>query len=160
MQSEDGDVGREGLRREHVLRRPLEDALAAVDTTDPAALAETVLATLDAHRVIAYAPRETLAILTPAGRTLVLVTERPTATLREIALMLGVSESNVAKSVGLLARANVITRTKVGGRNSYTLNAAVAAAHPDLRRYHDAVGRLLADADLEPPASTPGTYNT
>lgn len=150
METEDAEVGREGLRHDHVLRRPLEAALAAADTTDPAALAEAVLTTLDAHRVIAYAPRDTLAILTPAGRTLVLVTEHPTATLREIALMLGVSESNVAKSVGLLARANVITRTKVGGRNSYTLNADVAAAHPDIRRYHDAVGRLLADHLSDP----------
>ncbi len=128
-----------------MLRRPLHDAISAAGP-DPDAVTEAVLRSLDEQRLIAYAPRDTLAILTPAGRVLVVLCERPTATLREIALVLGVTESNVARSVGKLVTANVIARTKVKGRNVYRLNADVAAAHPDLRRYHDAVLALLGDA--------------
>ena len=135
-------------RRDHDLRRPLHDALSAhlAGDADPAALAETVLRTLDEHRVIQYAPRETLAILTPAGRVLVLLCEQPDVTLRQMSRVLGTTESSVARTVSKLAKSNVITRTKVAGRNVYALNVDVARTHPDLRRYHDAVLALLGDA--------------
>ena len=135
-------------QREHVLRRPLTAAIESAGS-DPDDIAEAVLKSLDEQRIISYAPRDTLAILPPAGRVLVILCEKPNATLREISLMLGVNESNVARSVGKLVRANVIARTKVKGRNVYTLNNDVARLHPDLRRYHDAVLQLLGASPLE-----------
>ena len=127
-------------RRDHVLRRPLHRAISESGTVDPEVLTEVVLRTLDEQKIIAYTPRDALAILTPAGRVFVIVAEHPDATLREISVALGVSESNVGRSVSNLVRSNVIARTKVNGRNTYRVNLDVLKSHPDLRRY----GQVLA----------------
>lgn len=140
--------------RDHVLRRPLHAAITAAGT-DPAAITEAVLRSLDDQHVITYAPRDTLAILTAPGRVLVVLTERPASTLREIALVLGTTESNVARSVSKLIGSNVIARTKVAGRNIYTVNAETVRNHPDLRRYNDAVLKLLDIDSDSGSASTP-----
>lgn len=134
--------------RDHGLRRPLCDAISEAGS-DPAAITEAVLQTLDAHHLIQYAPKETLAILTPAGRVLVLLSERPTATLREMSLVLGVTESSVARTVSNLVRSKLIARTKDKGRNIYTFNVDEVRAHPDLYRYHDAVLILLGLPPLD-----------
>ncbi len=123
-----------------MLRRPLEAAVESAGSTGAADVAEAVLRALDEQRIIAYTPRDALAILTPAGRVLVIVAENPHVTLREISVALGVTEANVAKSVGKLVASNVIARTKVNGRNTYRVNLDVLESHPDLRRY----GQVLA----------------
>lgn len=129
-------------RRDHVLRKPLERAIAQSESSDPEVLAETVLRTLDEQKIIAYKARDTLAILTPAGRVLVIVAEHPDATLREISVALGVSESNVGRSVAKLVGSNVIARTKVNGRNTYRVNLDALNTHPDLRRYGEVLASL------------------
>jgi hypothetical protein len=133
-------IERHDSRRDHVLRRPLEAAVESAGSTGAADVAEAVLRALDEQRIIAYTPRDALAILTPAGRVLVIVAENPHVTLREISVALGVTEANVAKSVGKLVASNVIARTKVNGRNTYRVNLDVLESHPDLRRY----GQVLA----------------
>ena len=155
MENSDTPTSSSSGVRDHSLRGPLYAAI--TQHSDPAIITEAVLATLDAHRVIQYAPRDTLAILTPAGRVLVLLCERPTATLREMALVLGVGESSIARTVSNLVKHNVIARTKQSGRNIYTLNTDVARTHPDLRRYHDSVLQLLGAPPLPDSASTPLT---
>lgn len=126
---------------DNALRRPLTIALQErlAETGDPHLLTETVLETLGELGLIAYAPKGTLRLLSAPGRVLVAVMERPDITLRELAAYLGVTESNVAKSVSALVRANVITRTKVKNRNRYRLNLKEAMYHPDIRRFHAAI---------------------
>ncbi len=134
MDSQDA-IERHDSRRDHVLRRPLEAAVESAGSTGAADVAEAVLRALDEQRIIAYTPRDALAILTPAGRVLVIVAENPHVTLREISVALGVTEANVAKSVGKLVASNVIARTKVNGRNTYEVNAQGVNSHPDIVRY-------------------------
>lgn len=148
MTPEDASEERYDNHRDHVLRRPLEEAIGASAATDPSDVAEVVLRTLDEQRIIAYAPRDTLAILSAAGRTLVVIAEKPDSTLREIGMVLGVAESTIAKSVGLLVAAKLIARTKVAGRNIYSVNVDEARKHPDMRRYHDVVLRALGALPL------------
>jgi len=144
-------VQRHDNRRDHVLRRPLEAAVQdALRETEQevgldlaSSIAEKVLVTLDEQRVIQYAPKGMLSLLTPAGRVLVCLAENPAATLREISLILGVSESNVTRSVSYLVKAGVIARTKVKGRNTYSVVLKVAENHPDIRRFKHAISALL-----------------
>jgi hypothetical protein len=145
MENGDTAKGWRSGRRDHDLRAPLSAAFAGCLTADstPDDLAEIALRALDEQRVIQYAPRDTLAILTPAGRVLVLLSERPSVTLREISRILGTTESAVARTVGKLAKSNVIARTKVRGRNIYTINVEAIRSHPDLCRYRDTVVKLL-----------------
>jgi hypothetical protein len=143
MTPEDATHRRHDNRRNHVLRRPLEKAIESSGLEDSSELVEVVLKTLDEQRVIAYSSNDTLAILTAAGRTLVVIAERPDSTLREIGAILGVGESTVAKSVSLLVRHNLIARTKIAGRNIYSLNKEELRNHPDMRRYNDAVLSVL-----------------
>ena len=133
-------------RRDHVLRRPLKAAIESAGSSDPDDLAEVVLQTLNEHKIIAYTPKDLLAILTPAGRVLVIVAENPNVTLREISVALGVSESNVGRSIGKLVSSNVITRTKVNGLNTYEVNSDGGNSHPDIARYSAVAAYLQSKA--------------
>jgi hypothetical protein len=134
--------------RSHLLRRPLDEAVREVLASgdEVATVVEAVLRTLSAHRVIAYAPSGTVGILTPTGRVLTCLIERPGITLRELASYLGMAESNVAKSVGRLVKADVVVRTKVKTRNTYHLNLDEALKHPDIGRFYLAIHQAAAEA--------------
>lgn len=136
-------------RRDHVLRKPLEDAVGnAMNSEEKATkeqVVEYVLQALSANGLIQYAPKETLALLSAAGRTLVCVASMPGATLRDLGLVLGVSESTVAKSIGNLISANVIARTKVNGRNTYRLIAEAVQNHPDIIRFQQAISDMISE---------------
>jgi predicted HTH transcriptional regulator len=125
-------------KRDHVLRRPLEMAITSGGSSAEE-IAETVLRTLNDHGLIQYAPPGTISLLSTAGRVLVCVSERPQITLREMALILGVTESGIAKTIAGLVKSGVIARTKVKGRNIYSVNKNQAQNHPDIRRYYAAI---------------------
>jgi predicted transcriptional regulator len=106
---------------------------------------ENVLLALSDNGVIQYAPKGTLAFVTTTGRVLVCVLEQPQITLREMAMILGVTESGVAKTVAGLVKSGVIARTKVKGRNIYSVDKNQARNHPDIRRYFAAISPLFED---------------
>lgn len=144
--------------REHVLREPLITRLQyevnLAGDTSAEQVAEVVLNTLNDYGVIQYAPKGTLPLLSAAGRVLVCIVANPDATLRELGMMLGVSESTIAKQVAQLVEANLITRTKVKGRNTYRLVAESAVLHADLKRFADTVQKAFAnDPVIAPPTS-------
>lgn len=142
-------------QRDHVLREPLITRIAheiSLDgDTSPEQVAEAVLNTLNEYGVIQYAPKGTLPLLSAPGRVLVCIVANPDATLRELGLMLGVSESTIAKQVAQLVEANLITRTKVKGRNTYRLVAETAVLHADLKRFADTVQKAF---EYDPGDST------
>lgn len=78
------------------------------------------------------------------------LSERPNITLREIALYLGVTESNIAKSIAALVKANLIVRTKVKNRNMYRLNLEGVSGHPDIIRF----GASISTVFKEQPETT------
>jgi DNA-binding MarR family transcriptional regulator len=151
-------------KRDHVLRKPLEDAVGnAMNSTENLTkeeVVEHVLQALSANGLIQYAPKGTLALLSAAGRTLVCVASMPGATLRDLSLVLGVSESTVAKSIGNLVSANVIARTKVKGRNTYQLVSESVKNHPDITRFNQAISRMLEEAEKTPVIAPPDSEMT
>jgi hypothetical protein len=129
-------------RRDHVLRRPIERAIQGASTVTEQA--EAVLRVLDEHRVITYLPKGMVRLLTPQGRVLVALIEHPGITLRELAVLVGTSESNTLGAVNALVRASVITKTKVRGRNHYRFDEKSGWSHPDIVRFSEAL-RLVAE---------------
>ena len=137
----DSQPDRASNQRDHILRRPLEAVVADSlnSRLSPEEMTENILRTLSDHKVIQYAPKGTLAFLTTTGRVLVCVLEQPQITLREMAVILGVTESGIAKTVAGLVKSGVIARTKVKGRNIYSVDRNQAKNHPDIQRYFAAI---------------------
>lgn len=124
-------------KKDHVLRKPLEEILNDLDSSkDPA---DAILSMLSERGLIQYAPEGTLSLLSSAGRVLVCLLERPGSTIRDMAVRLGITEANVGRSVSQLAECNVIARTKVKGKYEYTFNEKELEKHPDIRRFYFAI---------------------
>jgi predicted HTH transcriptional regulator len=140
---------------DHPLKAPVQNAInQALDTDSDLsaeAITEQVMRALDERGVIQYAPKGTLPLLSAAGRVFVCIAENPRITLREISVMLGVTESNVARSVSKLVASGVIARTKVKNRNVYTIKIKTAKKHPDIHRFYEAIDPLwLEDGENAP----------
>lgn len=127
-------------KRDHVLRRSLEDALEKMrDGVQVADIVTDMLRTLDQERMIHYAPAGTLNLLSTHGRVLVAIMEDPRITQRALSVYLGVSESNIQKSIKALSDKGIITKTKVNSYNTYQLNLDEGLKHPDISRFYDAI---------------------
>lgn len=123
-------------KRDHVLREPLEKAVAQAlaNNANTKELVESILLELDEQNLIAYTPKSRVNLFTPAGRLLVMLIERPGQTVREMSITLGCSTTAVIKALSLLSKDKMVTRTKVKGRYEYQINYKNARYHPDLRR--------------------------
>jgi DNA-binding IclR family transcriptional regulator len=80
--------------------------------------------------------------LTNHTHVLLCLVRRPDATLRQVALEVGITERAVQRIVRDLEQSGTLTRTRTGRRNSYAVNAAFALRHP--LEAHRSVGDLLA----------------
>lgn len=129
----------------HVLHEPISNALKVHLPEDVSSdeIAVEVLLALSAMGVISYSTNVGIKLLTPAGRVLVSLMERPNMTMRELSLYLGTTEANVLKQVTALVKANVIARTKVKGRNTYRLNLETALNIPDITRFYCSITEAL-----------------
>lgn len=127
-------------RRDHVLRRSLEEALEAIaNGAEVSDVVTGMLRTLDQQRMISYAPSGSLGLLSTHGRVLVAIMEDPEITQRALSVYLGVSESNVQKSIKSLSDAKLIVKSRVNKSNSYSLNLEDGIKHPDISRFYDAI---------------------
>jgi Mn-dependent DtxR family transcriptional regulator len=136
-------------RRDHVLRGPLERAVreAQKKNTDAKSLVEAILNELDEQNIIAYTPKSKVNLLTPQGRVLVFLVERPKMTVREISVSLGVSIQSANKAISLLTKDKLITRTKVKGRYEYRINLENVRYHPDMRRLINTVKQAIDEIE-------------
>ena len=136
-------------RRDHVLRGPLERAVreAQKKNSDAKSLVEAILNELDEQNIIAYTPKSKVNLLTPQGRVLVFLVERPRMTVREISVSLGVSIQSANKAISLLAKDKLITRTKVKGRYEYRINLENVRYHPDMRRLINTVKQAIDEIE-------------
>lgn len=142
-----------GKSHDHGLKEPLVSAIdlqiqigeIAGQEVTAEQIAETVLTKLNEYGFIQYAPKGTLALLSAPGRVLVSIVANPNATLRELGMILGVSESTVAKQIAQLVDSKLITRTKVNGRNTYKIVLEEAVLHPDIRRFADTILKIADD---------------
>jgi DNA-binding MarR family transcriptional regulator len=71
-------------------------------------------------------------LVTSHGRVLAYIAADPDARLRDIAATMGVTERTAAQIVSDLARAGYLTKTRVGRRNRYQIDAARKVRTPQL----------------------------
>lgn len=126
------------------MRSPLEATLAhVVENKELLALVvDEVLESLDEQNIISYNTRFTTNIVTPFGRILLLLMERPNLTIREMSVVLGVTESNINKAVSKLLTDKLITKKQRNGRYEYSVDYDVAKQHQDIRQVIRFVARL------------------
>jgi predicted transcriptional regulator len=137
--------------REHVLRQPLSDIIksAMANGANTEELLEGIMRTLDQQKMISYCSKTELSILSPSGRVMVAIMEDSSITQRALAVYLGVTESNIQKSIKSLTDAGLITKHKDKGRNVYRVNTDKAIGHPDISRFHDGIRQIISTAVSE-----------
>ncbi|AWI30082.1 winged helix-turn-helix domain-containing protein [Streptomyces tirandamycinicus] len=84
---------------------------------------------------------DTWTFLTNHARVLLCLADDPEARLRDVASSIGITERAVQLIVADLESAGYLTRTRVGRRNRYTIDATLALRHP--HEAHHPVGDLL-----------------
>lgn len=89
--------------------------------------------------------------LTNHAHVLLCIARNPDVRLRDIAAAVGITERAVQVIIVDLERAGYLSRTRIGRRNHYDLNANLPLRHP-LERDHE-VGRLI-DLLAPQPATT------
>lgn len=134
-------------KRDHVLRTPLERTVETSINSgaDIASIVEEILLTLGEQNVIDYGDRNVTSLLTPSGRVLSLLVQKPSLTVREMSVLLGTTESNVIKAIAKLLDDGLIARTKVKGRNEYKIVVSSLEKHSDIRGLFLVIGRLLQE---------------
>ena len=93
------------------------------------------------------APDSHWTFLTNHTHVLLCLVRRPDSTLRQVAGEVGITERAVQRIVRELEQAGVLTRTRQGRRNSYTVEPHFHLRHP--LEAHCTVGELLALLDPE-----------
>lgn len=134
-------------QRDHTLRTPLEKAIGGIVDGDALVkqIVEEVLSTLDEQNIISYTVKNSINLLTPFGRVLTLLIERPNLTVREMSVFLGVTEANIVKAISKLNSENLITRHKNNGRFEYSVNPELVKEHSDIRRLFRLVALLASE---------------
>jgi DNA-binding transcriptional ArsR family regulator len=75
-------------------------------------------------------PTPTWSFLTNHSHVLLCISEDPDITVRDLALQVGITERAVMRIIGELDEGGVITRTREGRRNHYTINGELSLRHP------------------------------
>ncbi len=79
--------------------------------------------------------------LTNHGHVLIALARDPGTRLRDVALLVGITERSVQSIVADLESAGYVRRVRVGRRNRYEVDPAVPLRHPAEREH--AIGELL-----------------
>jgi transcription initiation factor IIE alpha subunit len=134
-------------KRDHTLRTPLEKAVSKLVGGDALIkeIVEEILYTLDEQNIISYTVKNNVNLLTPFGRVMTLLIERPNLTIREMSVFLGVTEANIIRTVSKLNSEKLLARRKKDGRFEYSVNYEVAKEHSDIRRLVLLVARLTSE---------------
>lgn len=75
-------------------------------------------------------PTPTWSFLTNHAHVLLCISEDPDITVRDLALEVGITERAVMRIIGELDEAGILTRTREGRRNHYTINGDLSLRHP------------------------------
>ena len=132
-------------KRDHVLRTPLEHTVdeCIKNGDDVVSMVESILQTLGEQNIIQYGDNNVTSLLTPAGRVISLLVQKPYLTIREMSVLLGTTETNVGKAIAKLLDDSLIARTKVNGRNEYQIVGSTLENHSDIRGLFTVIKRLM-----------------
>lgn len=114
------------------------EILLSTDLT-PEEMAKRVLETLEGNPALFYARKDELSLLTGPARVLIVLAEQPDITQRAMAIYLGVSEAAVHKALKILIDNGLVAKTKVKGRNVYTIVEKALLEHSDIAHVLNAV---------------------
>ena len=144
-------------KRDHILRKPLESVVEqSISNGDNASsIVESILLMLGEQNIIEYGDRNLVSILTPAGRVLALLIQRPNLTVREMSVIVGTTETNIIKATAKLLDDGLIARTKVNGRNEYKIVSETLEKHSDIRGLFLVIGKLIESRSDSGSDSTP-----
>ncbi len=129
----------ENKNKSSELKRALEDALGASNTDG---LLDTILSTLDKQKLLRYHDEDHVNLLSTAGRVLVAIIEDPTLTQRAISIYLDLSETMIDRTLKMLTKNGVITKTKDNRKNIYKVNLEVLKNNPDIRHFIGIIEKL------------------
>jgi DNA-binding transcriptional ArsR family regulator len=90
--------------------------------------------------------------LTHHAHVLVCVATNPTARIRDLAALVGITERAVQRIIAALAAAGYLVRDRQGRRNVYRVREAAPLLHP-LERHHKLGALLGAMLPERPPSS-------
>lgn len=100
---------------------PIELILRSSHNLSPEELAQKIAATVSGASSLYYPSRDGVSLLTAPARVLVTIIEEPKITVRALSIYLGISEAAVLKSLKLLLDKGLIAKTKVNGKNNYSI---------------------------------------
>jgi DNA-binding IclR family transcriptional regulator len=94
--------------------------------------------------------------VTNHGHVLETIARDPTIRLRDVALIVGITERTAAQIVDDFVRAGYLTKIREGRRNRYEVHAALPLRHPQHR--HRTIGELIEF--LQPSAELDQPHNS
>lgn len=129
---------------------PIELLLRDGKNLPPEELARRIVATVSNTKGLTYGAPKEIQLLTSAARVLLIVIQEPNITVRALAIYLGVSEAAVLKSLKSLLDNNLIAKTKVNGKNNYTIVKETFEKHSDITHLIRAIGVVAGMGQLNP----------
>ncbi|MFZ9848031.1 MAG: winged helix-turn-helix domain-containing protein, partial [Flavobacteriales bacterium] len=102
---------------------------------------------------ISYKPANQISLLTAPAKILITIIREPKITIRALAIYIGISEAAVIKSLKMLLDNNLIAKTKVKGKNNYTVVKESFEKHSDIIHLLNAtqivfdMGQLMSDEE-------------
>ena len=113
------------------------------DTKTADAISTKIMMELDRQKLLYYSDKGRPSLLNVHGRVLIAIMEDPGITQRALSQYLQVSESNIQKSVKVLVKDGLITKTKKGSRNTYKIGDKALIQHPDIIRFYAQVKNIV-----------------
>lgn len=144
----------ENLETNRGLLTPLELLIKHKGNLSPEELAKEIINIVASASNISYGKNHEINLLTAPARVLITIIEQPTITTRALAIYMGISEAAIVKSLKLLLDNNLVAKTKVNGKNNYTVVKESFKKHSDITHFLTAtvklgvMGQLIPDDDI------------
>ena len=132
---------------------PIELLIKESLDVSPEELARRIVNAVANTSGISYKPSNQISLLTAPAKILITIIREPKITIRALAIYIGISEAAVIKSLKMLLSNNLIAKTKVNGKNNYTVVKESFENHSDIIHLLNAtqivldMGQLMSDEE-------------
>lgn len=132
---------------------PIELLIKESLDVSPEELARRIVNAVANTSGISYKPANQISLLTAPAKILITIIREPKITIRALAIYIGISEAAVIKSLKMLLDNNLIAKTKVKGKNNYTVVKESFEKHSDIIHLLNAtqivfdMGQLMSDEE-------------
>ena len=132
---------------------PIELLIRESLDVSPEELARRIVNAVANTSGISYKPANQISLLTAPAKILITIIREPKITIRALAIYIGISEAAVIKSLKMLLDNNLVAKTKVKGKNNYTVVKESFENHSDIIHLLNAtqivfdMGQLMSDEE-------------